>query len=263
MTTLKASELTCGYPGHAVLERLSLEANCGEVLVLLGPNGSGKTTLLRSLARLLRPESGTVSVFGQDAWSYRPHAFARDVVLSPQSERRDWPLSVEQCVRLGRSPHRGWMLPLNHDDLAAVEQALATTGLLELRDRPITEISGGEWRRMILARSLAQQARVLLLDEPTAGLDLKYQVEVLRLVRRLADDEQLTVVVTLHDLNHASLYGDRFALLSRRKIAAVGSARDVLTATRISEVYSVAVTVIEHPVYHTPMVVPLLEAEPE
>jgi iron complex transport system ATP-binding protein len=286
-TTIEARELTCGYGRRRVLEALSLAARPGEVLVLMGPNGAGKTTLLRALARLLPPDSGQVLLGDRDVWSLSAQSLARDVALMPQSERREWPLSVEECVRLGRTPHRGWVLPFSHEDRRIVETALEAAGLDGLRTRPVTELSGGEWRRMILARALAQQARVLLLDEPTAGLDLKYQVDVLRLVRNMAAEHQLVVVLTLHDLNLAALYGDRLALLSAPRgsgsdlpqrlpdsngavapgeppvadhaLVALGRPEEVLSAERITQVYGVPVTVMRHPVYQTPMVVPLLE----
>lgn len=257
MTAIKTSDLSCGYGGRAVLEALSLAAREGEVLVLLGPNGAGKTTLLRSLARLLRPLHGDVLLQERSIWEIGPGAVAQQVALMPQSERRDWPLTVLESVRLGRAPHRGWLLPFGADDRQIVETALERTGLVALRDRPITELSGGEWRRMVLARALAQQAQVLLLDEPTAGLDLRYQGEVLGIIRELATVQKLVVVVTLHDLNQASLYGDRLAILCRRSLMALGSPPEVLTAELISQAFGIPVTVTKHPVYGTPLVVPL------
>jgi iron complex transport system ATP-binding protein len=259
VNAVEARGLTCGYDQRKVLESLSLATHAGEVLVLLGPNGAGKTTLLRALARFLRPTAGTVLLEGQDIWKMRADEAAQKVALMPQSERRDWPLTVEESIQIGRAPHRGWYRPFNAEDHQIVESALAGTGLLELRDRLITELSGGEWRRMIFARALAQQANVLLLDEPTAGLDLKYQHEVLRLVCDLARNRNLTVVMTLHDLNNATLYGSRLAVISEHTIVSVGTPQDVMTVELIHRVYGVNVTIIPHPIYGSPMVVPLIE----
>ena len=152
MSALEARNLTCGYGQRKVLEELSLSTQAGEVLVLLGPNGAGKTTLLRALARFLRPMRGSVLLHGQDIWRFRADETAQRVALMPQTERRDWPLTVEESVRLGRAPHRGWLRPYTVEDRQIVESALTGTGLQELRQRPITELSGGEWRRMIFAR---------------------------------------------------------------------------------------------------------------
>lgn len=260
MSDLQAAELTCGYGPRTVLDRLRLEARAGETLAILGPNGAGKTTLLRALARLLRPSSGGVRLFERDLWSYSTAEAARNVALAPQSESRDWPLTVAEAVRLGRAAHRGWLLPFRHEDETATGEALACTGLADLRDRPITELSGGEWRRVILARALAQETRVLLLDEPIGGLDLKYQAEILTLVRRMAHDRKLVVVLTLHDLNQASLFADTIALLGEKSLEAVGPPRQVLTSDRISRVYGIAVSVVEHPVYGVPLVAPIFPA---
>jgi len=257
MNVLEARNLSCGYGTRRVLEGLSFSAHAGEVLVVLGPNGSGKTTLLRALARLLQPTQGTVLLNQQDIWKLPAHKFTRQVALAPQTERRDWPLTVEESVQLGRTPHRGWLLPFTAEDRRIVHQALEWTGMNELRDRLITELAGGEWRRMILARALAQQANVLLLDEPIGGLDLKYQVEILQLVRQLAIQQQLIAVLTLHDLNQASLYGDRIAVLSERSLVAIGPPDEVLTAELISRTFDIPVTVMSHPAYNTPLIVPL------
>ncbi len=256
----QADSVACGYGQREVLHDLTLEVQSGEVLVLVGPNGSGKTTLLRALGRLLKPRRGTVFLAGQDIWTLEAEQVSQKTAVAPQSERRDWPLSVAQAVRLGRSPHRGWFLPYTSQDDAAVKLAIEQAGLAELAHRPITELSGGEWRRMILARALAQQAELLLLDEPTAGLDLKYQMEMLALVRGLTRRERLAVAVTLHDLSHAALFGDRVALLHDRRLLAVGRPEEVLTAQNVATAYGVEVTICRHPIYGTPLVAPLLPA---
>jgi iron complex transport system ATP-binding protein len=257
MLTLEARDLCCRYGRRTALEGVSLAARAGEVLAVLGPNGSGKTTLLRALARLHRPAAGSVVLQGQNVWSRSPEHFARDVALMPQAERRDAPLTVEQTVALGRMPHRGWLLPLTSADRTAIDTALQAAALDELRERPITELSGGEWRRVILARSLAQQARVLLLDEPTSGLDLRFQMEILQLVRRLTVEQQLTVVLTLHDLSLAALHADRIALLSPRGLLVCGPPQEVLTPENIEQTFGIRATVMPHPVYGTPLIVPL------
>lgn len=257
MIALETHELGCAYGDRSVFEAISLSIRFGEVLVLLGPNGSGKTTLLRALARMLRPKNGKVLFHEIDIWSQRAASVARQLAMMPQNERRDWPLTVEESVWLGRAPHTGWLFPFRDADQSIVEDALQQTGMSSLRSRPITELSGGEWRRMILARALAQQAKVLLLDEPTAGLDLRYQVEVLRLVRQLTLEKQLAIVMTMHDLNLAAMFGQRAALLANRRLAACGTPEQVFTAELIGRTFGIPVSVIQHPIYKTPFVVPL------
>ena len=164
---------------------------------------------------------------------------------------------------LGRAPHRGWLLPYTAQDQHVLDRVLVQTGLQALRHRLITELSGGEQRRVILARALAQEPQVLLLDEPTTHLDLKYQMDVLGLVRRLARQDGLTIAIALHDLNQAAFCADRIALVSDGTLFALGSPSEVLTPERLAQVYEVAVVVVPHPVYGTPMVVPVLAHAPE
>jgi iron complex transport system ATP-binding protein len=261
MTRLEARELTCAYHQHTMLHDLSLTVQSGEILALLGPNGAGKTTLLRALARLLRPRTDTVLLAGTNIWRLRPRAVARRLALAPQSEGVSSPLTVEQAVALGRAPHRGWLLPYTTHDHQAIEQVLAQTDLQVLRHRLITELSGGEQRRVILARALAQQPQVLLLDEPTAYLDLRYQTELLALIRRLAQHDGIAVVVTLHDLNHAALCATRVALLAHGTLVAMGHPETVLTPDCLSQVYGVTVVVTPHPVYGTPLIAPVFASE--
>jgi iron complex transport system ATP-binding protein len=256
MSDLAAQDLSCGYGDQRVFEFVSLAARPGEVLALLGPNGAGKTTLLRALARLLRPIHGHVILNDRDVWETHANELAAQVAVMPQTERRDWPLSVEQAVLLGRVPHRGWLLPFNAADRQIAARAMQMAGLDSLRDRSITELSGGEWRRAILARALAQEPRVLLLDEPIGGLDLKYQYDVLERVRQMARSNSLIAVLTLHDLNLAALYADRLALLADRRLVALGTPEEVMTPERIGTAYGVAVDVLRHPVWRTPLVVP-------
>ncbi len=258
MTTLEVRDLRCAYDSQPVLDNLCLATHPGEVLALIGPNGAGKTTLLRALARLLRPCRGTVLLGGQNLWQLSPRAVARRLALAPQSNGATWPLTVEQAVALGRAPHRGWLLPFSAADREAMERALQQVGLQGVRDRLVTELSGGEQRRVILARTLAQEPEVLLLDEPTAHLDLKYQTEILELVRDLAHRDGLTVIVTLHDLNQAALCADRLALLANGRLRATGIPSEVLTPELLQQAYGVPVSVSRHPIYDTLLVVPLL-----
>ena len=258
MTQLEVNSLHCGYDERDILRDLTLAARPGEVLALAGPNGAGKTTLLRALARILRPRHGAVLVDGRDAWSLSARAFAQQTGLVAQSESLDWPLTVEQVVSLGRSAQRGWFMPLTPADHAAVEQALALTGLASLRERMVTTLSGGEQQRALIARALAQEPRVLLCDEPTAHLDLHYQGAVLDLIWKLAHQDRLAVVVSLHDLNLIALCADRVALLAEGSLVIVDTPEVVLTSDLLERAYGVALNVVVHPVYQVPLVSPAL-----
>ncbi|MBN1449460.1 MAG: heme ABC transporter ATP-binding protein [Anaerolineales bacterium] len=256
MAILEMHDITCAYGENAVVSELSLEARPGEVLGLIGPNGVGKSTLLRAMARLLRPTHGKVVLSDGDLWSTPPREVARKLAFAPQANGEHWPATIEQIIALGRAPHRGWFLPMTAKDQEATERALTLVGLTHLRGRVATELSGGEQQRVVLGRVLAQEPTVLLLDEPTSHLDLKYQTDILGLARRLAHQENLTVVVSLHDLNLAAIYADRLALLSKGQLVAVGTPREVLTPESLTEVYGVPIIVMQHPLWGTPLVMP-------
>jgi len=258
MHEIELDHVTCGYPNQQVLQQVSLAVEPGTVLVLLGPNGSGKTTLLRALFQLIAVQQGTILVEGEEIQQLSRREMAQKLALAPQLEMPQWPMTIEETVQLGRSSHRGWVQPFATEDRQHVETALKQTGLTELRQRKITEISGGEWRRTLIARALVQQTKVLCLDEPTTGLDLKYQVEILSLIRNLAHERALTVLLTIHDLNLASCFADQIVLLHQGEIAALGTAAEVLTEKRLSDVYQTRVKVVPHPEYQTPLVVPIL-----
>ena len=255
---LEADRLSAGYRERPAVRAVSLAAEPGCVLVLAGPNGAGKTTLLKALARLLRPRHGRVLLEGRSAWELPHRQVARWVAFVPQQETPAWELTVEEVVALGRLPHRqAWWRRAEVVDTEAVEQALQATGLAALRHRPVGELSGGEQRRVALARALAQRPRVLLLDEPTAHLDMGHAVSLLALLRRLARQHGLAVVASLHDLNQAAWVADRVALLHGGELVALGPPGQVLTEPNLLRVFGVPCRVLRHPPDGLPLVVPL------
>ena len=257
MTRLVVEQVKFRYTEQMIIDGLSLELRSGELLVLLGANGAGKTTLLRLIAQHVKLESGLISLDDRDLRKLSRRKLAQQIALMPQQENRSSMLTVLDVVSLGRMPHCGWFSPLSKADHHRVDEAIKATGLDSLRARSILELSGGEWRRMILARAIAQDASVLILDEPIAGLDLKYQYEVLDQVRCLTKRNQLVTVVTMHDLNMASMFADRVAILHEGKLLAIGQAKDVLTSDLIRQAFGVDVSVVKHPVLGTPLIIPL------
>ncbi len=262
MTQLSAAKAKFRYSDQMILDGISLELNSGELLVLLGANGAGKTTFLRLLAQQLKLTSGNIALDGGDISQLSKRKLARQIALMPQYENRSSTLTVGEVVSLGRMPHSGWWAPLSKQDQERIQEALNVTGLTSLKQRSIQELSGGEWRRMTLARAIAQDASVLILDEPTAGLDLKYQYEVLDQVRRLTKQNQLVSVITMHDLNMAAMFADRIAILDKGKLLAIGKAEEVLTSDLIRQAFGVDVTVMKHPVLGTPLIIPLHNFSP-
>ncbi len=254
---LEAVSLSCGYEGRAVFAGVDFSVRSGEVCALIGPNGSGKTTLLHALDRLVTPLRGEVRLDGISIWSRPPREVAARVALAPQrAATAVWPLTVRETVQLARAPHRGWLASYTHDDTAVVTRALERFGLVELASRAMSTLSGGEIRRVLLARALAQSPAVLLLDEPLTYLDLHYQAEILGLVRTLARDDGLAVVLTLHDLALAALCADRVVLLAEGRICAHGTPAEILTPAILRPVYGNNLEVIPHPGNGLPIVLP-------
>lgn len=263
MSPLMVHQLSCGYDRRVVLKDVSFALNPGELTAILGPNGCGKTTLLKTLARLHPPLAGTVTLDGQPTSALGRRAIAQRIAFAPQVLAPDWPFAVKEYVALGRIPHAGWWKPLTDDDRRMVADSLERFGLTSLADAHITELSGGEWQRVRLAKALAQEPRVLLLDEPTAHLDPRFQFELLTLVRELIAERKLTVAVTLHDLNLVGPWADRVMLLANGGVAADGSPAEVLTAGKLAQAYSATFAVAPHPTTGTPAVIippaPLVE----
>jgi iron complex transport system ATP-binding protein len=256
MAQLTADRLDSGYRRRPVLSAVSLSVRAGEMLTLIGPNGAGKTTLLRVLARQLYPTAGTVTLDDVALWTRSPGWTAQRIAFAGARNDAARPLTVAEAVSLGRAPHRGWLLPLTTGDHEAIQRALDRTGLQGLHDRLVTELSAGEAQRVLLARALAQEPTVLLVDEPTSHLDLRYQAEILDRFRQLAR-EGMSVVLALHDLNLAALWADRVALLAGGQLLAIGPPDEVLTADRLSDAYQTPLVVTRHPVFNTVLVTPL------
>lgn len=236
------------YEGVDVVHDASLTLRPGEVTVLVGPNGSGKSTLLRTMARLQRPRTATLVIDGDtDGLALSPREFSRRVALLTQGRPTPSGLTVRDLVEFGRYPYRGrW----GRDDpgaTAAVNRALALTGVTELAERGAEHLSGGQLQRVWLAGCLAQETGVLLLDEPTTYLDLRYQVELLDLMRDLADDHGIAVGVVLHDLDQAAAIADRIVLLDAGRVIADGDPADVLTPERLTDTYGIRIHVETDP----------------
>lgn len=260
---LQIESLTVGYGGAPVLKGLDLAVGRGELLVVVGPNGSGKSTLVRTLTRALTPTVGRILLGGRDLWRMRPRDVARQLAVVAQETAVGFEFTVEEVVALGRTPH---LRPLRGEtprDRAAVAEAMRLTGTAPLAGRLITALSGGERQRVMVARALAQEPRLLVLDEPTAHLDIAHQVEVLDLVRRLNRTQGLTVLVILHDLNLAALYADRVVMLKEGRCWADGPPGDVLTEANILAVYGSRVKVVRHPTTGAPQVMLLAREAPD
>jgi len=241
---LGAKNLNYGYlPGQTVLHDVSLNIDPGETLYVLGRNGSGKTTLLACLAGLIQPDAGEVMIDGKNIRTFSATERARRIGLIPQIHTPTFAYTVAEMIMMGRAPHLGWLGAPSQEDHAIVDEAMAQVGLFELRDRPYTEISGGEQQLVLIARGLAQKCRILLMDEPTAHLDLSNQHRVLEIVNQLSD-QGLSFIVSSHSPNNALAYADRVLLLTGGWVSAYGSPLETLTESLLSSVYGIRTEVI-------------------
>ena len=255
--TLAAERLTLGYGDRKVVRDLTVTIPTGRVTVVVGANACGKSTLLRGLARLLAPSDGAVLLDGKDITSLATRDVARVLGLLPQSPIAPEGITVADLVGRGRYPHQGWFRQWTPDDDAAVADALAQTGVLDLAGRSVDELSGGQRQRVWIAMALAQRTDLLLLDEPTTFLDVAHQVEVLDLLADLNRDLGRTIVMVLHDLNLAARYADHLVAMKDGRIVAEGAPADVVTEETVAEVFGLASRVVPDPVSGTPMVVPI------
>ena len=242
------------YSDQWVLRDFSLDVREGEILGIIGPNGSGKTSLLKLMAGLLQPQVGRLSLRGQDVSTLDARALARQVAMVPQEHHVLFPFTVAEVVLMGRFVHQngwGWESP---EDLRIARAVLQVMDLEPLINRTFQELSGGERQRTIIARALAQQAPILLLDEPTAFLDIKHQLEIYATLKRLNQDRGVTIVVVSHDLNLASQYCQRLLLLHEGRGFRTGSPAEVLTAEDLGIVYGCEVLIDQHPEAGTPRI---------
>lgn len=267
MTRLIAHNLSCGYRGRTVLESIDLRVEPGELLALVGPNGAGKTTLFRALSGELRPTGGSALVERSrdgaasgceacEASKLPLRERARSIARVLQGESPAWAAPVRDYVAAGLFAGLGWFGTPGPGERHAVESALERAGALALAGRPVTELSGGEFRRVLIARALAQGAGALLLDEPAAELDLAGQMAVLDLLKELAA-QGAAVAFSVHDLNLAALAADRVAALAKGRLVALGRPREVLKPDIIESIYGSPVLVGEHPSVDRPQISPI------
>ncbi|MBA4179643.1 MAG: heme ABC transporter ATP-binding protein [Anaerolinea sp.] len=248
--------------GRAVVSGVTFELGDGEVMALCGPNGAGKSTIARAAAGLLPAAAGAIRLRGSALRSVSPGERARTCAYVAQQPAAPPGFAVRELVALGRLPHLGLFGAESPKDRAAVERAMERAGVFSLGSRPIGELSGGEQQRVSIARALAQEPRLLILDEPTSNLDLRFQASILGLVRRLSRDEGLAALVVIHDLSLAALFCDRLLLLADGGIAGYGPPAEVLTAPLLVRTYGTPLRVLSHPECLSPVVVHSLTGHP-
>ena len=253
---LRIEGLSVFYGPRRVLQAVSLDVPSGQVLALIGPNGAGKSTLVRAVSGVIPVQAGKVGVNGVDLLALPAMQRARYLAVVPQAVSLPPAFTVWETVLLGRTPYLNFLGQISEKDEQIARLALQRVDALDLAERRVGELSGGEQQRVLLARALAQSTPILLLDEPTVHLDLQHQVSLMESVCSLAHTDHLAVLVALHDLNLAARYADRVALLVAGEVKAAGTARQVLTPELISAAYHLTVRVVTHPFADVPLVLP-------
>ena len=238
---LKVNKIEFAYNSTSVLENISLELDRSEILGIVGPNGTGKSTLIRCIDQILKPQQGTILLDENDITTMNRMEIARKMGYVPQSTTRVFPASVVDTVLMGRRPHLGWKS--SEEDMDKVLEILELLGIVEFAMRDFNEISGGQQQKVLIARALAQEADILLLDEPTSNLDIRHQLEVMEILKDIVRNKGISAVMAIHDLNLASRYTDQILMMNGGRIFAAGDPPSVLTVENIKRVYGVEVLV--------------------
>ncbi|MEL6229288.1 MAG: ABC transporter ATP-binding protein [Cyanobacteria bacterium J06627_3] len=254
---LSTRKLTLAYDSKPIIKGLDLAIPAGKITVLVGPNGCGKSTLLKGLGRLLKPQQGVVYLDSTSIFKLPTKKVAQQLGLLPQGPTAPEGLTVRELVAQGRYPYQNWLQQWSEDDEKEVEAALAITELQEFSERPVDSLSGGQRQRAWIAMTLAQNTRILLLDEPTTFLDLAHQIEVLDLLYDLNQKEGRTIVMVLHELNQACRYGDHLIAMKDGDVYAQGKPDSVMTEALVRDVFGLDCQIVSDPVAGTPLCIPI------
>jgi iron complex transport system ATP-binding protein len=232
---LKIKNLVFSYSSRAVLKDITLEMDCSEILGIVGPNGAGKSTLIRCINKILKPQEGLITLNGKDIRAMTRVQIARTLGYVPQAASGTFSTTVFDTILMGRRPHCGWRC--SEKDIKKCLEVIKLIKLEELALRDFSELSGGQQQKVLVARALSQEADILLLDEPTANLDIRQQIETMEIIKNLARDNEISVIIAIHDLNLAARYADRILMLESGRIFCIGTPHSVLTTENISQVY--------------------------
>ncbi|MCG8568773.1 MAG: ABC transporter ATP-binding protein [Spirochaetes bacterium] len=254
---IEVDQLNFSYQHRLVLQKIQLQAEAGKICTFIGPNGSGKTTLLKNIARILHPFKKTVYINGQEIHSFVLKNLAKKLAYVPQEYHLDIDFSVRDIVLMGRYPYQKRFSQVSKQDQELVDKALELTNTSQLAQRNIKNLSGGEKQRVVIARAIAQDTEIILLDEPISHLDIHHQIEIMETIRMLNEKSQITILLVLHDLNLALNYSDYVVLLNGGKIVDDGTAEEVIQPDNIKKVYQIDSILTTNPRTGKPFLIPL------
>ncbi|MFA5658007.1 MAG: ABC transporter ATP-binding protein [Oscillospiraceae bacterium] len=244
-TIMQIKNLNAGYKNNSILENISFDIKKGKIYSIIGPNGCGKTTLIRAMSRNLKPESGEVLLNGSNIFKANTKLVAQKMAVLGQSNSGMSDISVRTLVQYGRFAHKKWWQGTEGQDVRIVDWAIEKTNMVQLQNRKINSLSGGERQRAWIAMAIAQKPKIMLLDEPTTYLDISHQLEIMELVKKLNKEDNITIVMVLHDMNHAARYSDELIVLQDKKIHTQGEPRKLLQSGVLEEVFSVDAEVLK------------------
>ena len=253
-TAIQIENLSYAFGNRAVLRNIEFSVRQGEFFIVIGPNGSGKTTLMRTIAGILRAQAGQIKIFERQMSSYKRKELARLVAFVPQGLPTDLPFTVAELVLMGRAPYNSTLGIETEKDYRVSEQAMGFTEVAHLAARKLDQLSGGEQQRVFIARAICQEPKILLLDEPTASLDLAHQVRIMDLMEKLKADKGMTLVMVSHDINLAAMYGGQLLLLRDGQMVCMGSPKEILTFKTLEDTYDCKLLVDESPLGKLPRV---------
>ena len=252
--SIYVNNLSHSFGETLVLKNISFQVPHRDFFIIIGPNGSGKTTLMKVISGILKPQNGELKILNHPIDQYHRKALARTIAFVPQMTFADFPFTVTEIVLMGRSPYLGILGLEQENDLEVANQAIAFTGLEHLAHRKLDQLSGGEQQRVFIARAICQEPDIILLDEPTASLDLAYQVRIMDLMEKLKTEKGITVVMVSHDVNLAAMYADHLMLLHKGQVVCQGLPDEVLTYKTLEETYGCTLLVDESPLGNFPRV---------
>lgn len=253
---LKTNELTIGYDDHIIVNNLNIEIPQGEITALVGANGSGKSTILKTMARLMKPKSGGVSLDGKMIYEKSTKEVAKELAILPQNPSAPDGLTVYELISYGRFPHHKGIGSLTKEDRKIIHWAIDVTGMGEFYNRGVDQLSGGQRQRAWIAMALAQQTDILFLDEPTTFLDMAHQLEVLKLLEHLNQVEGRTIIMVVHDLNHATKYAHNVIAIKKGTVVSSGNPKEVVTKEVLREVFNIEADILEDPRTGKPLCLP-------
>lgn len=256
MDRLFAKQLDIGYSDRLIVENLNLSVPTGKITALVGANGSGKSTILKTMARIMKPAGGGVFLDGQSIHRQSTKEVAKQLAILPQNPTAPEGLTVSELVSYGRFPHQKGFGSLTKEDKEIIRWSIEVTGMNDFADRPVDQLSGGQRQRAWIAMALAQQTDILFLDEPTTFLDMAHQLEVLMLLKKLNEEEGRTVIMVVHDLNHATRYAHHMVAIKQGKIVAEGAPEDVVTQDVLRDVFGIEAHIVPDPRTGVPLCLP-------